>query len=85
MGQIPYDLARLRSLQIHDAGMIFDPVNGSFFSVNEVGIEIINALKEEKPHPEIIDILLEHYDVSREELESDLIDMCRSLKDNYLM
>jgi hypothetical protein len=76
---------RLKTLAISETGLIFDPATGSFFSSNAVGIEIINGLKIGKKDREIIDLLFEHYEVSREELESDVTDLIRSLRDNYLI
>ncbi len=76
---------RLKSLAISDTGFIFDPVTGSAFSSNAVGIEIINCLKAGMESEQIIESLLDSYDVSQEVLESDVTDFIRSLRDAYLI
>ncbi len=76
---------RLKTLAISDTGFIFDPATGSAFSSNEVGVRIINCLKAGMSDTEIIESLLDTYEVSRDELESDITDFIRSLRDNYLI
>lgn len=76
---------RLKSLAISDTGFIFDPATGSAFSSNGVGLRIIGCLKEGMDSAEIIQLLSEIYDVSLDELESDVTDFIRSLKDAYLI
>ncbi len=76
---------RLKSLAISDTGFIFDPATGAAFSSNTVGVRIISCLKSGMNNREIIDSLLETYEVSQEELEADVTDFIRSLRDNYLI
>lgn len=79
------NIDRLKSLAISDSGFIFDPATGSFFSSNSVGVKIINCLKAGKQDREIIDLLHSSYDVPLNELESDVTDLIRSLRDNQLL
>ncbi len=76
---------RLKTLAISDTGFIFDPATGAAFSSNAVGVRIINGLKAGLSSRELIDSLLEIYEVSQEELESDVTDFIRTLRDNYLI
>jgi hypothetical protein len=76
---------RLKTLAISDTGFIFDPVTGSAFSSNAVGVHIINCLKAGMSTQEIIASLLELYEVSQEDLEPDVTDFIRGLRDNYLI
>ncbi|MGC8493781.1 MAG: PqqD family protein [Syntrophobacteraceae bacterium] len=76
---------RLKSLAISDTGFIFDPATGSAFSSNSVGLKIIECLKAGMNNRKIIASLLEIYEVSPEELESDIVDFIRSLEDVYLI
>ncbi len=76
---------RLKSLAISDTGFIFDPATGAAFSSNSVGVEIINGLKAGMSGREIIDSILEAYDVSQEEVEADITDFITSLRDNHLI
>ncbi len=76
---------RLTALAISDTGFIFDPVTGDSFNANAPGVEIINYLKSGKEIPEIHDLLHGEYDVSSQELEADILDFIRSLKNHYLI
>jgi len=75
---------RLKTLAISDSGFIFDPSSGDAFNTNETGIFIINLLKQGKDFNELMDILIEAYEVSEDELEADLLDYIQILK-NYRM
>jgi len=75
---------RLKTLAISDSGFIFDPSSGDAFNTNETGIFIINLLKLGKDFNELMDILIEEYEVSEDELEADLLDYIQILK-NYRM
>ncbi len=79
------DTDRLKSLAISDTGFIFDPATGAAFSSNAAGVEIIDCLKAGMNGREIVDYLLENYEVSQEEVESDVTDFITSLRDNRLI
>ena len=73
---------RLTALAISDAGFIFDPTTGCTYNTNPMGIEIINHLKSGKDISEIMDMIQQDYEVTENELESDVLDFIQSLK-NY--
>jgi hypothetical protein len=75
---------RLKTLAISDSGFIFDPSSGDAYNTNETGIFIINLLKQGKDFNELMDNLIEEYEVSENELEADLLDYIQTLK-NYHM
>jgi hypothetical protein len=37
-----------KNIAISDAGLVFNPVTGESFSVNPIGVEIINLMREGK-------------------------------------
>ena len=76
---------RLTSLAISDSGFIFDPVSGHSYTTNQIGLEIIRLLKEDKDIPEIIEYILDEFDVNRDELDTDIIDFTQNLKSYYLI
>ncbi|MCD4820078.1 MAG: PqqD family protein [Candidatus Cloacimonetes bacterium] len=78
-------MQRLASLAISDSGFIFDPVSGHSYTTNQIGLEIIRLLKEDKDIPEIIEYILDEFDVNRDEFETDLIDFTQNLKSYYLI
>ena len=71
---------RLYQLAINDEGFIFDPLTGESFTVNRTGLFIINRLKEGKKEEEILQGLLDEFNVSKEVAERDLIDFLEKLK-----
>ncbi len=71
---------RLDQLAINDEGFIFDPLTGESFTVNRIGLFIINRLKEGKKEEEILQGLLDEFNVSKEVAERDLIDFLEKLK-----
>ena len=73
---------KLSALAISDSGFIFDPITGHSFTSNETGISIINLLKQGYGTDEIVDELLEIYDVEENQLEVDVLDFLQNLK-NY--
>ena len=76
---------RLKTIAISDSGFIFDPSTGDSFNSNSTGIEIITLLKDDKDFNEIMDLLIEQYEVSEDELESDLRDYMQNLKSYHLI
>ncbi|RUM57951.1 MAG: PqqD family protein [Persephonella sp.] len=71
---------RLHQLAVNDEGFIFDPLTGESFTVNRTGLFIINRLKEGKKEEEILQGLLDEFNVSKEVAERDLIDFLEKLK-----
>lgn len=70
------------NLAISENGFLFMPNSGETFTVNEIGSKIMTLLKEGKNENEIIEQLLEEYDVDRTTLEKDMNDFLSQLK-NY--
>ena len=56
-------MSKLNSLAISDNGFIFKPSTGESFTTNELGLLIINYLKEGKPADEIINAIIDEFDV----------------------
>jgi hypothetical protein len=76
---------KLAALAISDSGFIFDPVTGHSFTSNETGISIINHLKQGLSVDEVVDELLEIYDVDENQLEVDVLDFIQNLKNYNLL
>ncbi len=73
-------MGRLNQLAINDEGFIFDPLTGESFTVNRTGLFIIKKLKENKSEEEILEDMLNEFNVSKETAEKDLIDFIQKLK-----
>ncbi|MBT3168269.1 MAG: PqqD family protein [Candidatus Cloacimonetes bacterium] len=79
------NVEKLTRLAISDNGFIFDPITGHSFTTNEIGIKIINLLKENKENEDILDELAEIYSVNENELDVDLMDFIHNLKNFSLV
>ena len=55
------------------------------FAVSELGVAVWKLLQEGKSEGEIIDSLLEEYEVDRETLTSDVKEFLQSLRDKELL
>ncbi|MCX6246039.1 MAG: PqqD family protein [Bacteroidetes bacterium] len=74
-----------KNVAISEAGLLFNPVTGESFSVNPIGIEILNLLREEKSGSQIHDIILEKYSTDKTTLEKDYNDFIGILSHNNLL
>jgi hypothetical protein len=63
-----------KNIAISDSGLVFNPVNGESFSVNPIGLEIINQLKEGKSKEEISKEILGRYSADTDTFEKDYQD-----------
>lgn len=77
-----------KNIAISDSGFVFNPSTGDSFSTNQVGLEIIRLLKEDRTKEELIGEIVAKFSIDESTLEKDLGDfflMLRSyqiLKDN---
>ena len=60
------------NIAISENGFMFDPNTGESYSLNPVGVEILNLLKEKKSDKEIIDFLADKYDADKLSIEKSL-------------
>ena len=74
-----------KNVALSDSGFLFNPVVGESFSVNPIGTEIINMLKEEKSLEQIAKHLAAHYNADETTVEKDLYDFVGVLKQNNLI
>ena len=56
-----------------------DRFNG-LLTLNETGVFIWKQLEQERDEPQIVDALLEEYEVSRETAERDVAELCAQLR-----
>jgi len=75
----------MKDLAISKNGFVFNPSTGESFRTNEVGRLILEMLQEGRSNEEIVDRILEKYDVSKEEVERDLLEFLNMLKFYNLM
>ena len=78
-------MSKLNSLAISDNGFIFKPSTGESYTTNELGLMIINLLKQGKSADEIITIITEEFDVDAIAAGRDLYDYLDFLKRENIM
>lgn len=69
-----------KNIAISESGFVFDPTSGESFSLNPIGAEIIELLKQETPFTEIRDIMLNKYEVDNNSFEKYYYDFINMLK-----
>ncbi len=73
------------NLAISESGFLFNPSTGESFTVNPIGAEIIEMLKEGKTADQITEELLKIYEIDNKTLQKDLHDFNDILKQHQLL
>jgi hypothetical protein len=68
-----------KNIAVSESGFIFNPNTGDSFSLNRIGLEIFDLLKQGKPDNEIIPHLLEKYEVDSGSLDKYYFDFISML------
>jgi hypothetical protein len=74
-----------KNIAISDSGFIFNPSTGDSFSTNQVGMEIIRLLKENKSKEEVISGVVSKFNVDEATVEKDLSDFSLMLNNFQLV
>ena len=69
-----------KNIAISDSGFIFHPETGESYSLNPIGLEILQQIKEGNDQEEIIEMLIVKYDVTKIMAERYYLDFIQSLK-----
>jgi len=69
-----------KDVAVSDSGFVFFPITGESFSVNPLGMAIINLMKEDKTISEITEYMVANFDVTPSTAEKDLHDFFEMLK-----
>ena len=73
-----------KNIAVSASGLIFNPDTGESFTVNPIGAEIINSIKDGKPKAEIEQEVLIKYNIEKSSFERDYEDFVALLR-NYLL
>jgi len=76
---------RISQIAINEEGFVFDPLTGESFTVNQTGLLILKGLKEGKTEEEIVEEIVENFEVSKDEAERDLTDFIEKLRSYRLI
>lgn len=72
-------------IAISESGFVFNPATGESFTVNPIGAEVIQLLKENKSIQEATEAILERYNVDEASVEKDLNDFVAMLKHHSIL
>jgi hypothetical protein len=65
--------------------VLLNPVNGKYFGMNEVSCSFWEKVDGKKTLADIIDLLLEEYNVERKTLENDITELTVLLEENDII
>lgn len=65
--------------------VLLNIITGDYFSLNAVGTDIYNCLVKDMEINSIIDCLVEKYDVTAEQLKSDVLTMISTFRENEII
>ncbi len=74
-----------KNIAISESGYVFNPTTGESFSVNPIGIEIFNALKEGGSFEEISKTILTKFRTDEDTFEKDYNDFLLLLNQHQLI
>jgi hypothetical protein len=74
-----------KNVAVSEAGLLFNPVTGESFSVNPIGVEIINLIREEKNPEQISKHILAKYSTDKATFEKDYHDFIGVLEHHNLL
>ncbi len=77
-------MSKLSSLAISDNGFIFKPSTGESFLTNELGLMIIQQLKKKKAIDDIINEIIQNFEVDKISAGRDLYEFLDFLKKENL-
>jgi hypothetical protein len=73
-----------KQVAISNEGLIFNPQTGESFTVNPMGMEILDLIRERKTMAQIVLLILDKYEADRETLERDYLDFASFLVSSQL-
>lgn len=68
-----------KDVAVSDSGFVFNPTTGESYSVNPIGMEIINLMKEGKAMEQISEVILKQYNIDEATVDKDLNDFMEML------
>jgi len=74
-----------KSLAISETGFVFDPSTGDSYTLNPVGLEILQLLRERKSREQITEAVMQSYDVDAMTFERYYFDFLGMLKQMQLV
>jgi hypothetical protein len=73
------------NIAISDSGFVFNPSSGESFSVNQIGLEMLNQLRQKLSTEEIVTHIEKDFQAERSTIERDLNDFIDMMNQYHLM
>ena len=73
-------MSHLQHLAINKDGFVFDPTTGESFTVNGTGLVILEGMMAGKATEDIVEELIDRFDVTPVEVQRDLLDFIDRLR-----
>ena len=74
-----------KNVAVSEAGLLFNPVTGESYTLNPIGVEIINFMREDKEQVVIRDFILAKYATDKDTFEKDYQDFIGILEHHNLL
>lgn len=71
--------------EIDDTIIALNLNSGQYYTLNEIGTQIWTLIAEQQSQKSIIDHIMSEYDVGRENVEQDLLNLLENLQQNDLV
>ncbi len=75
----------IKDIAISENGLVFNPISGDSFKVNEIALKILNYMRMDMESDEIILKICQEYDVESKTIELDYNDFINTLNRNMLL
>ncbi|MBS4056950.1 MAG: PqqD family protein [Bacteroidetes bacterium] len=73
------------NIAVSENGFVFNPASGESFSVNTVGLEILNMLRKGHSAVQIIQSINDHFHAEPTVIERDLNDFIETLRQYHMI
>ncbi|NOU48846.1 MAG: PqqD family protein [Bacteroidales bacterium] len=73
------------NIAISDSGFVFNPSSGESFSVNQIGLEMLNMLRQKFTTEDIVTHIEKGFQAERPTIERDLNDFIDMMNQYHLM
>lgn len=72
--------SRLSQLTLKDDGFVFDPTSGDTYVANPTAVAVLRALQDGCDELQLVDVVVERFDVSESEARRDVGDLLARLR-----
>ncbi len=74
-----------KNVAVSEAGLLFNPVTGESYSINPIGVEILNLIRDEKTPVQINTVIMDKYSTDLATFEKDYHDFISILEHHNLL